>query len=136
MFKSTLIELWISSIFRDRIEIVNHNLDCVGAVREARFRDSINGKFDGVNMYGPSGKKAYTISLLQALKSAALCEERLSALEFFKKFCKEKINLKRKRSVSVDNNDGKVESVVNRDSVAAQEVYSIPVMNRYAPLNY
>ena len=38
----------------------------------ARFKDSKSGKFDGIHMYGPSGQKAYTNSVMKILSSAKL----------------------------------------------------------------
>ena len=38
----------------------------------ARYKDSKSGKFDGVHMYGPSGPKAYTNSVMKILSSAQL----------------------------------------------------------------
>ena len=55
-----------------KVVVSNHNLECDGAVREARYKDTKSGRFNGVNLYGPSGKKAYTSSLLNILKSANL----------------------------------------------------------------
>ena len=39
---------------------------------EARYRNSQTEKFDGIHLYGPSGKKAYTNSVLSILYSAQL----------------------------------------------------------------
>ena len=55
-----------------KISIGNHNLDCHGGVFETRYRNSQTNKFDGIHLYGPSGVKAYTASVLNILSSAQL----------------------------------------------------------------
>ena len=67
LFNSTLGELWLDSPDKDKIVLGLHNLECAGGIREARYRDSIGKRYDGVHMYGPSGMKAYTVSVLDIL---------------------------------------------------------------------
>ena len=76
LYNSTLVESWIECIVRDKIVLGVHNLDCIGGIREARYRDIKNRKYDGVHMYGPSGRKAYTISVLDIMKSAELLDNK------------------------------------------------------------
>ena len=72
LFNDTLDELAANSDFKDKIVIGNHDLDCSGGVLLARYKDNRTGKFDGVHMYGPSGQKAYTNSVMKILSSAQL----------------------------------------------------------------
>ena len=58
LFNNTLSNLWIESPLKAKLTIGIHNLDCSGGVKEARYRDIMNKKFDGLHMYGPSGRKA------------------------------------------------------------------------------
>ena len=41
-------------------------------MREARYKDTKTGHFNGVHLFGPSGVKSYTKSLLSILDSAKL----------------------------------------------------------------
>ena len=72
LFNNTLSELWISSPMNHKITIGTHNIDCTGAVQSARYRHTKTGRFDGVHLYGSSGSKAYTNSVLNILRSAKL----------------------------------------------------------------
>ena len=71
LFNDKLDQL-CNSPHNNKIIIGNHNLDCHGAVLEARYRDTQTKRFDGVHLYGPSGMKAYTASVLNILSSAQL----------------------------------------------------------------
>ena len=42
------------------------------SVFQARYRNNQTKRFDGVHLYGPSGMKAYTASVLNILNSAQL----------------------------------------------------------------
>ena len=66
------IDQLCNSTQNSKIIIGNHNLECHGGVFEARYRNSQSKKFDGVHLYGPSGMKAYTQSVLSILSSAQL----------------------------------------------------------------
>ena len=62
----------MNSQFKDKIFIGNHNIDCTGAIRESRYRETKTNRFDGIHLIGSSGKKAYTKSVLNILKTAKL----------------------------------------------------------------
>ena len=49
-----------------------HDLNCSGGILQARYRDTKIGRFDGIHMYGPSGQKAYTGSVMKILNAAQL----------------------------------------------------------------
>ena len=72
LYNDTLDTLAAKSDYKERLVIGNHDLDCSGGVLLARYKDSKSGKFDGVHMYGPSGPKAYTNSVMKILSSAQL----------------------------------------------------------------
>ena len=59
---------------KKKIIIGNHNLDCSGGIREARYRNIQLRKYDGIHMYGPSGMKAYTASVVNIMNNAQLVE--------------------------------------------------------------
>ena len=72
LYNDTLDTLAAKSDCKEKLIIGNHDLDCSGGVLLARFKDSKSGKFDGIHMYGPSGQKAYTNSVMKILSSAKL----------------------------------------------------------------
>ena len=72
LYNETIDILAASSDCKDKIIIGNHDLDCSGGVLLARYKDGISGKFDGLHMFGPSGQKAYTNSVMKVLSSAQL----------------------------------------------------------------
>ena len=72
LFNNTLVEEWMKFPQKEQIFIGSHNIDCTGPILAARYRHTQTGKFDGVHLYGSSGSKAYTNSMLNILHSAAL----------------------------------------------------------------
>ena len=56
---------------RDKIFVGSHeSIACTGGIREARYRCTQSKRFDGIHLYGPSGMKAYTNSVMEILKGA------------------------------------------------------------------
>ena len=72
LYNKTLTDCWMNSRLSKKIFVGAHNIECSGAIREARYRHTMSGRYDGVHLYGSSGKKAYTLSVLNILKSAKL----------------------------------------------------------------
>ena len=72
LFNNILVEMWLSSPLKDKIFVGSHNIDCSGAIQSARYRHTKTGRFDGVHLYGASGSKAYTKSVLNILRSASV----------------------------------------------------------------
>ena len=72
LFNNTLTECWLNSSAKEKIFVGNHNIDCKGSIRESRYRETKTGRFDGIHLYGSSGQKAYTLSVLNILKAAKL----------------------------------------------------------------
>ena len=70
LFNNTITGLWMDSPIKDKIFIGEHNIDCTGAIRESRYRQTKSGKYDGIHLYGSSGRKAFTLSVLNILKAA------------------------------------------------------------------
>ena len=46
LFNNTLTSLWMESPLKERLFIGNHNIECNGAIREARYRHTKSGRFD------------------------------------------------------------------------------------------
>ena len=59
---STLSQLWAVSPLKDRVIVGRHNLGSWGMDMN-RFKDINTGKYDGVHLFGPSGRKDYTDSI-------------------------------------------------------------------------
>ena len=55
---------------KDRIFVGNHNIECSGAIKESRYRHTKTGKYDGLHLYGASGQKFFTLSVLNILQGA------------------------------------------------------------------
>ena len=72
LYNDTLVQNWLESNLKDRILIGNHDLDCQGAVLNSRYRNLQKNLYDGVHMYGSSGKKAYAESILNILRKVEL----------------------------------------------------------------
>ena len=72
LFNNTLTEQWMKCNVKDKLFIGIHNIECTGAIKESRYRQTKTGKFDAIHMYGSSGQKAYTLSVLSILRSAKL----------------------------------------------------------------
>ena len=72
LFNNTLAEQWINSPLKERIFVGTHNIDCTGAIQAARYKHTKSGRFDGIHLYGSSGGKAYTKSMLNILRSAGM----------------------------------------------------------------
>ena len=74
LFNNSLTESWMTSKLKYRIFVGSHNIDCTGSIREARYRSTKTGFYDGLHLYGSSGRKAYTNSVMSILKSAGLVD--------------------------------------------------------------
>ena len=70
LFNNTLTDLWMKSPHKDKIFVGNHNIDCTGAIKESRYRQTKSRKYDGIHLLGSSGQKAYTLSVLNILRGA------------------------------------------------------------------
>ena len=58
MFNNRISELWLKSQHKDKIFIGNHNIDCMGVIKDARYRETKTGRFDGIHLYGSSGQNS------------------------------------------------------------------------------
>ena len=62
---STISQLWQMSPLKDKISVGCHSLESsgAGAAHFARYQNNYTGKYDGVHLYGPTGRVDYTNSL-------------------------------------------------------------------------
>ena len=74
IFNNRLTELWMASKHKNAIFVGNHNVACSGSIRESRYRVTKTGFYDGVHLYGSSGMKAYTNSVLNILNLAGMVD--------------------------------------------------------------
>ena len=58
MFNSNLDKLWTDCPIKKRVMIGNHNLDCTGGIREARYRNNVKHNIENsVLAYTPCRNK-------------------------------------------------------------------------------
>ena len=72
LFNNTITELWMNSKNKDKIAIGSQTIECTGAIKEARYRETKTGRFHGIHLLGSSGRKAYTLSVLNILRNSEL----------------------------------------------------------------
>ena len=151
LFNQTLAELWLGSTLKDKLVVGIHNLECTGGIREARYRDIRDKRYDGVHMYGPSGMKAYTISVLNILKLANILDQtdgqNISGQDYYFKFM-EFQHQKRKNSRYTrkpHNSRTKPNSFKDRDTQPKasqrsqktyEQRYTVPTSNIFEHLNW
>ena len=153
LFNNTLTELWLDSPYKQKIVIGKHNLDCTGGIREARYRDIKNQKFDAVHLFGPSGQKAYTISVLDILKSADILDQTdaqiQSGQEFFRKNCNFEYQKKNRSKNNNQRRNHGTARIPDSDNVrdirpkrnhrgkdTPAQRYTVPTSNIFDHLNY
>ena len=121
--------------FQDRIRIGNHNLDCSGGVLQARYRDTQSNKFDGVHMYGVSGQKAYTDSVVDILKSVQLLQAQPPKYysELDHQTCQQARYQAKMRNIRVTHLKSKVTHQKSYNRHTNTE-YAVPTYNRYSKL--
>ena len=129
MFNNLLTELWMSSPLKDRMVIGGHNIECSGAIRESRYRESRTGRFDGIHPYGSSGRKAYTRSVLNILEAANITSPDYHGP------CAQFIHQNRQIRANRGQRGNSFGAKNIRDKyVHTQKVFNIPTHNRYEAL--
>ena len=124
IFNNTLTELWLSSPFKQKIFVGNHNIECSGGIRESRYRNIQTGAFDGVHLYGSSGRKAYTQSVLNIFKEAGIVEKDFDHKDCFQTKYQSKQRNYNKNKVWPFDRD------VRRPKLY-QEEFFVPLKNRF-----
>ena len=126
LFNHTITGLWMDSPNKDKIFIGEHNVDCTGAIRESRYRHTKSGRYDGIHLYGSSGRKALTLSVLNILKAANVTS---SEHDYHQSCSQYKYQHRRNRNQprqSVNPNDRKFKS--------SQQSFTVPTQNRFTGL--
>ena len=145
LYNNILTEEWMNSEYKDRIMIGTHNIECSGAIQQARYRETRSGKFDGIHMFGPSGRKFYTLSVLNIFKKCNFFsteyEYHQSCPQFryqqsqrnkttFRKTTFRKTTYKKTTHQKATN-----QRRANINSTNQMPVFSLPTENRFAALS-
>ena len=133
LYNKTITDSWMDCQYKDKIIIGNYNIDCTGAIREARYRETKTNRFDGIHMYGSSGKKAYTLSVLNILKTAQLTSSEYT----FHQSCpqyryQEGQNRNNKQNNYNKNGNRQTRFGNNRNN---QQGFTLPTANRFQGLS-
>ena len=129
LFNETLEKL-CSSTQNSKIVLGTHNLDCHGGILEARYRSTQFQKFDGIHLYGPSGMKAYTASVINILNSAQLVKK--TPPKYYDQFEHKKCEQARYQAKQVY----RFKSVQTKQSNKSNNYeYSVPTYNMFSYLD-
>ena len=102
---STIKQLVESSSMKDIIVVGRHQLD---GGHDAMYWDDRSGRYDGVHLYGREGKKMYTKSLIQMMKTSPSYHDS----------CPQKLYQNKKKTTSSSYQPG-------------QKIFNIPVSNQF-----
>ena len=131
LYNNTITQLWLEYPDKERIVIGSHDLECYGGIRESRYRDG--NKFDGIHMHGPSGKKAYTESVLNILRTSGLIK--CSPPRYFRTFHQEAMKSKIENNYHCPTQDTDYlndKDVRSYAQAVKGPVYSVPTSNRFS----
>ena len=132
LFNNTLTEEWMNGQYKENIVIGSHNIDCTGAIKEARYRETKTGKYDGIHLYGSSGRKAYTLSVLNILKSAKVTS---SEHDYHQSCAQYKYQERQYRNRQQDNYTWKENRRNYKDGPRQQTQFILPTENRFTRLS-
>ena len=131
LYNNTITQLWLEYPDKERIIIGSHDLECYGGVRDSRYRNG--DKFDGIHMYGPSGKKAYTESVLNIVRNSGLMK--CSPPKYFRRFHQEAIRSKLENNYQCPTQDTDYlndKDVRSHAQAVKGPVYSVSTSNRFS----
>ena len=133
LYNNTLTDEWMNTQYKDKISIGNHTIECTGAIKESRYRETKSGRFDGIHLYGSSGRKAYTLSMLNILKN---CQITSSDFDYHQS-CEQYRYQERNRKYRKQNNDRQVDNRRNnrRNTYNQRTEFSLPTENRFESLS-
>ena len=127
LFNDTLVKLWMDSDQKHKLFIGSHSIHCSGAIRESRYRHTQSGKFDGIHLYGSSGSKAYTQSVLNICKAAKITSENYNYHQSCPQFQYQ--NNRRKY-----NHGQRLRAQNSGNRKQYQEAFTIKTHSRFSPL--
>ena len=112
-----------------------HSLECYGGIRDSRYRKG--NMYDGIHMYGASGQKAYTESVLKILRNANLIQK--NPPKYFRSFHEEmnKSKLENNYFCPTQETDYLNDKDVRRNNFQAVKTsgYTVPTYNRFSGLS-
>ena len=140
LYNNILTEEWMNSEYKDKIMIGTHNIECSGAIQQARYRETRSGKFDGIHMFGPSGRKFYTLSVLNIFKKCKILsteyEYHQSCPQFrYQQSQRNKTTFRKTTYKKTTYQKATNQRRVNRNSTNQMPVFSLPTENRFAVLS-
>ena len=151
LYNNTLTDEWMNSQYKDRIMIGTHDIECSGAIQQARYRETRSGKFDGIHMFGPSGRKFYTLSVLNIFKYCKILsseyeyhqscpqykyqESQRNKTTFRKTTTYNKTTYQRSTNQRSTNQRSTNQKTENRNSTNYRSAFSIPTQNRFSVLS-
>ena len=128
LYNNTITGLWMNSKYKDKITIGSHNIECTGAIKEARYRETKTNKFDGIHLFGSSGRKTYTLSVLNILK----CAELTSSDYDYHKSCAQYMYQERRNRQGQDGfNKTSDRRNMDRNFQNQRPHYTVPTENRF-----
>ena len=138
LFNDTLDKL-MSERPVDKLLIGNHNIDCSGGVLKARYENLRLNKYDGIHMFGPSGMKCYTNSVLNILSSAQLVKVTPPKYYDDHKSCNQaKYQARQTNRQTHPKSLFKQKTVQSADSNKSNDMdyqYNVPTHSRFAKLS-
>ena len=127
-YNKTLLQSWLESESKhnDKIYIGSHDLDCAGVVKEDRYWDKRNNRYDGIHLLGVSGRKDYTESVLKIFKRANILKHPVPKSSTYS------------RNDTDEHTDCPQAQYQRRkySDVVSGYSYRVPTNNRFNPLNY
>ena len=145
LFNSTVTDLWMDSPDKDRIFIGNHDIECTGAIKESRYRETKSVKYDEIHLYGSSGSKSYTMSVLNILKAANVTSTDYNSHQSGTQFLhtvQNRRNSRNRRQANRSGNQKHNNTQHNQNirqqtyaNVARDNVYTVPTNNRFSTFN-
>ena len=140
LYNDTLVQLWLGSPHKNRIMIGSHSLECTGGIRDARYKNK--DQYDGIHMYGPAGRKAYTESVLSIIRDVGLV--RTSPPRYFRYYHMKsgnqtKPSTQEEYNCPTQDTDWQNDTDIRKKKVFVNKKgtsqYSIPTSNRFTGFN-
>jgi hypothetical protein len=116
----------MKSPLKNKIFVGTHNIECSGGIREARYRCTKSGKYDGVHLYGTTGTKAYTNSVMNILKAAGFIPVECPPCPQF-----QYQNRKYEEKNSSQSRAKQCFNHVQDKDIRPKNVFTIPTQNRF-----
>ena len=130
LFNDTIDQLFAKcqAQVKNKVIIGNHNLECSGGIFEARYRNIQSNMFDSIHLYGPSGMKAFTASVLNILSSAQLVQT--TPPKYYDQF----VRKEREQARNQAKHDQQKTEQSRRHNATNDYHYRVPTYNKFADL--